>query len=190
MMKKYWERQWHIIVKIYFLLFVILLVGCSFDYEKGDIADTLDTTQPDIVLENARLVFIRGTKVIINADRIEIFSKQQQQNMFNVKFIEEDRNKNIRMEGRADQIAIETDNNNVTMTGNIRTRSYNDEAEIYTEYLYWDDKAKVMNGSNVYPIEIKKDIGSTITGYGFYGDAEKRTLTLRGKTSGELVVDE
>ena len=186
-MKKYWEIHF---LSFLILILILLLSSCSFNYEEGDIADTLDNSQPDIVLENARLVFVRGTKIIINADKIEIFSKQQQQNMFNVKFTEEDRKKNIRMEGRADQIVIETDNNNVTMTGNIRTRSSNDEAEIYTEYLYWDDKEKIINGSNIFPVEIKKDIGSSIKGYGFHGDAEKRTLTLRGKTDGQLVVDE
>ena len=186
-MKKYWE----IILGIYvFFSLMLLLLSCSFDYESGDIADTLDNTQPDIVLENAKLVFVRGTTITIAADKIEIFSKQQQQNMFNVKFKEEDRRKNIRMEGRADHIVIETDSNNVTMTGNIRTRSSNDEAEIYTEYLYWSDKEKIINGSNIFPVEIQKDIGSSIRGYGFHGDAKKRTLTLRGKTNGQLVVDE
>lgn len=177
-------------VLLLLLLMMLMLTSCHFDYGEINIAETLDNSQPDIILENAELVFVRGTKVTISAEKVEIYSEQQQQSMFNVVFKEEDKNKNVRMEGRADQVAIETNHNNVTMIGNIKARSNKDEAEISSEFLFWDDESKAIEGSVVAPVVIQKDIGSTISGYGFRGDAKKRELLITGKTIGELVVEE
>lgn len=176
-----------IIITVITLFFIM---GCSFNYADAHLEDTLDEQMPDIVLIDAKLVFIRGTEVTIESDRIEIFSKQKQQSMFNVIFKEVSNNGEIRIEGNADQISIETESNNITMLGNIHARSNQDETELTSEYLYWNDEDRIITGSPILPVSIKKDIGSTISGYDFRGDAEKREITIGGNVQGQLVVDE
>lgn len=180
-----------VLIQLFTMILIgILLMDCSFDYSKANIEDSLDETLPDIVMENVKLVFIRGTKIIIEADSAEIYSGQQQQTMFNVRFSEISRDDEVRMEGHVAQIAIETNTNDIIMVGDVWVRSHKDEAEVQTEYLHWNDEDRIIEGSVIYPVTITKDIGSTISGYGFRGSAEKRELSITKSTVGKLVVDD
>ena len=169
---------------------MISLVSCSFNYNEAGIEESLDDNVPDIILKNAKMVFVRGTSVTIESDYVEIYSNQAQQNMFDVTFREEDKEGDIRMEGEVSQVTIDTETNNITMVGEVFARSNTDETEITTEYLYWNDEERIMEGSTVFPVTITKDIGSSISGYGFIGNADSRELTISGNVKGQLVVDE
>lgn len=180
----------YMVLCMLFGIIVASVVGCSFDYTQANIEEELDENIPDIILKNAKLVFVRGTSVIIESDLIEIYSSQKQQLMNNVRFREITREEEIRMQGSATQISIETDTHDITMVGEVFARSHNDEAEVETEYLHWNDEKRIISGSAISPVTIKKDIGSNISGYGFIGNAETRKLSISGSVQGQLVVEE
>lgn len=176
--------------KLLAALFCLFILSCSFDYGRANLAESLDSEIPDIQLFGAELTYVRGTVVVIESDYIDIYSENDKYNINDVEFREMDKNGEIRMMGRASNANIETDTNNVTLTGTIWIRSNKDEAEMKTSFVQWKDKERVIEGKNDHLLELERDDGSIIRGYGFRGDADSRELILGSQVTGQLVVEE
>lgn len=176
--------------KILVALFCLFIFSCSFDYGRANLAESLDSEIPDIQLFGAELTYVRGTVVVIESDYIDIYSENDKYNINDVEFREMDKNGEIRMMGRASNANIETDTNNVTLTGTIWIRSNKDEAEMKTSFVQWKDEERVIEGKNDHLLELERDDGSIIRGYGFRGDADSRELILGSQVTGQLVVEE
>ncbi len=179
------------IVQLHCLIGLLLsVVSCSYDYKQGDVAEDLDESKPDIVMEDVSLSFVRGTTVIMNAKKIELYSKRKMQEMSDLTFKEIDSKGEVRMEGKAKSAFVETDTNNVTIVGEFYARSSQDEATIKTKYLTWNDEERRIEGSPTELVTVTRDDESEISGYGFVADAKKRTLSLTKEVQGSLTVDE
>lgn len=173
-----------------FLVFLSLLFSCTFNYKQSDIAEDLDESKPDIVMEDVTLSFVRGTTVVMKAKKIELFSKRKIQEMSTVTFKEVANNGEVRMEGKAKKAFIETDTHNITIVGEFDARSHQDEAAIKTSYLTWNDAQRQIEGSPTELVTVTRDDESEISGYGFIANAKKRSLSLTKHVQGKLTVDE
>lgn len=168
----------------------LALASCSYDYNKGDIADALDENTPDMSIEQASLTFVRGTTILMNAQRIDLYSGRKTQEMSDIDFAEVDRSNAVRTSGAAKYAVVETDTNNVTIAGDFSALSKKDNATIVTKYLRWDDAKRRIEGSPTEEVVVTRGDGSQISGYGFLGDAKERTLSMTQSVQGQLVVDE
>ncbi len=167
-----------------------ILLSCTFDYKKGEVAEALNESKPDIVMEDVSLYFVRGTTVIMKAEKIELFSKRKMQEMSNIAFKEIANNGEVRMEGTAKNAFVETDTNNVTIVGEFHAQSHQDEATIKTNYLTWNDENRIIEGSPTELVTVTRDDESEISGYGFTANAKERSLSLTKQVQGKLVVNE
>ncbi len=177
-------------VGIIIFIIIFFFFSCKYNYSEGNVSDTLNENIPNIIIKNAKITFVRGTTVSISAQNIEIYSKQKRQEISELSFSEIDKQGNVRMYGNAENASIETDTNNVTITGNIFVRSNKDETQIESEYLRWLDEDRKIEGSPTQKIILTRDDGSRIEGKGFIGDAKKRTLSFTKRIFGKLVVEE
>ncbi len=168
----------------------LLFLSCSFDYEEVQLAENLDSEIADIEMFDTTIHFVRGTTLRIHLSEVRIFSQKDVYNLYDLEFQELDKKKEVRMEGSADKASIRTDNNDVTLEGNIQVRSNTDNVDLQTNFIQWKDKEKIIQGSESDLLSLKRDDGSKIEGYGFEGDAESRSFTLHSGILGELVVEE
>ncbi len=168
----------------------LLFLSCSFNYEEVQLAENLDSEIADIEMFDTTIHFVRGTTLRIHLSEVRIFSQKDIYNLYDLEFQELDKKKEVRMEGRADKASIRTDNNDVTLEGDIQVRSNTDNVELQTNFIQWKDKEKIIQGSESDLLSLKRDDGSKIEGYGFEGDAESRSFTLHSGILGELVVEE
>ncbi len=171
-------------------VWMILVLSCSFDYSTADLAEGLDSDIPDIQMVDASITYVRGTIVVIDSKNINIFSDYDKYDVEDIEFREMSKSGEIHMIGQANQASINTQNNDVTLTGDIWVRSNKDESELQTNFIQWKDSQRVIESNQDDLLTIKRDDGSKIQGYGFVGDADSRNLTLERQVIGELVVED
>ena len=76
------------------------------------------------------------------------------------------------------------------MEGNLSIYSSWEKATFTTEYLFWDDEAKTLNGAEDAEVFIRKDDGTQLVGTDFEADIATRSVSFGGPVRGTYVSGE
>ncbi|RKX87991.1 MAG: LPS export ABC transporter periplasmic protein LptC [Spirochaetes bacterium] len=174
------------------LLISIFSLSCSIDYGDSILPDEMKEDIPDNILrgflytENSD-----GHKTFsLYASKAETFNTKEQTILTDVVFQQFDSTGALITEGRSDRGVIYQDNDNAEMRGNIQIYSSQEEAELSTSYLYWDNEEKTLTGKQDTAMTIKKDSGTVLSGRDFSADMRTKTYFLGNRVHGEYVYEE
>ena len=173
-----------------FLIQVLLLVACSFDYTGGQ---GLEDSKPDIVMENIEYVRVRGGDMLarFKAEHAERWEERQTMEIKNFTFEQmEDRGETINVEGRGNKAAIQTDTGDITLSGGVWISIESEDITISTDGLEWRDKEKTIKCGDEDEVGIQRSDGTSFTGRGFSADIRSRTWVFTGEVNGTYVEKE
>ena len=174
------------------LAFLLSLLGCSFNYEEGKIAEDLSETVPETVL----IDFVQVRTLKGNPDyrvygtKAEAYSKKKETVISEVVFQDFNSDGEIETEGTADSITYFTETENAEMYGNLRFYNAKEEVEIRSEYLFWNELEELLTTEEQEPVTLLKKNGTTITGTGFSARGGSKKIVFTGSVKGTWVEDE
>jgi len=165
-----------------FLLFasILVIVSCSMDYGDIQNTNTIGDNIPDSIIKDFLYTSVdNGSTVFrIYAEVSENYSQKSETNLKKVVFQELNKQNKIITEGTAENGIIHTESNNAELSGSIIIYSTKNEAEITSNYLYWNDGDKTLSGSTNGKVKVTKDSGTEISGEGFTGDMKTKTFSF------------
>ena len=163
-----------------FLMTILLMAGCSLDYDQNMISDSMSESIPDTVLISFTHTVVRNGKAVfvITAEKAEAFSKKNRTLLTDVDFKEFDNDGKVTTKGRADHAVFYTDTENADLSGNLDFYSASENGGVTGDHLYWDSEKKVLNGDPDETVMLNKDSGSRLEGKGFEADFRYRTLSF------------
>lgn len=167
---------------------LIILTGCSFDYD-GDTAETGEGEIPQIELYGVTMYVSRDTNLELRADHIATYQSRRIQEMESVSFREFGPDGELRVEGFADFATLNLDNENVELSGNIRFLSTVEDAEVESEYLFWNNDERVLSAQGEV-VRLRRNDGSEILGTGLELDGRRNSLRFSSGVSGSYIVGE
>jgi LPS export ABC transporter protein LptC len=172
-----------------FALTIAALTSCSLDYGQSRLSDEISEEIPDTVLTGVSHTAVRDNIVRfrITAVRVEAFSDENRQHLFEVGFIEYGADGAIRTEGTADFADFQTDTEDVEMTGNLRFFSVPDEAWLQADYLYWTSEERQLTSRPEEPVVLEKSDGTYIVGRGFTAELDQSLIIFSGGVNGTIV---
>ena len=167
-------------------LLVITLFSCSMDYSDAEIAEEIGENTPNSIIENFSYTSVDNGDVLFRlyAEKAEIYSTKKETILNKVVFHEYNTENELVTEGAAEKGVIYTESDDAELTGSLIIYSAGNEAEITAEYLYWDDSAKSLIGSDNGNVKLLKDSGTEISGAGFYGDLRTKIFSFDKNVNG------
>lgn len=172
-------------------LFVFLL-GCSFNYEEGKIAEDLSETVPETVLiDFVQVRTLEGRPDYrVYGTKAEAYGKRKETVISEVVFQDFNKEGEIETEGTADTIIYFTESENAEMSGNLRFYNDEEEVEIRSDYLFWNEQEEMLTTKEQEPVTLIKPNGTRITGTGFSARGKSKTIVFTGSAAGTWVEDE
>ena len=170
----------------------IALSGCSLDYSQVSVADEMEDTIPDSVLEDFNYTIVRGgtPTYLLEADVAEFFQEREETHLGGLVFRELDETGSLVTEGTADEAVYFTATENAELEGSLSFFSAVEEATINSDYLYWDAENKLLVGRADGEVSIRSESGSGLDGVGFEADIRRRFVDFSGEVSGTFVPEE
>ena len=171
------------------VLSALLFAACSFDYSS---VSGSETEKADIVMEKIEYVRVRGGDPLVRfrAEYAERWEESQIMNLNNFSFEQmEDKGDSVDAEGRAGAAAVQLESGNIALSGGIKISVESEDVTIETASLDWQDKAKILTGTDGANVIIQRSDGTSFTGRGFSADARNRTWAFSGEVKG-LYVEE
>ena len=169
---------------IIFIIIIILFSSCSFinNSEKKD--DIIE--HPDIILNSATYKINRNQNdyILLNSSKIEIYNKKNTTIAKDAIFKFVNKNGENEVEGKCDEMSINTDNNNVLFTGNVTFSILDPEFNIYCEKLSWDDKNQLLTTQDQ-DVTVESEIGK-FEGSGLSAKINIRYFEFNQIKKGEL----
>lgn len=165
----------------------LLSMGCTIDYNE-DLESTIKSESiPDSIMRNFKLVKIKNNSPYteVESSLTEIYNNQNKTVLHNVIFTEYDTNsKSITTTGKADNIEYYHDTEDAKLKGNLKFVSKKEEVEMTGEDLYWNKNDKKISSSTETSIEVIKEDGSRMKGYGFSANLERSTFSFEKGITG------
>ena len=157
---------------------VVLCAGCKLDYKDADLAEEMNAQVPNSVLEDFSQVVVRDGKVsyIFSADHAELYDSTKLTYFDNIGFTEY----------KAD--GSKTDN--IIFDGKIILNSTVQDFVVKSDYLEWNNEAKILKSLDDTEVSIEQGDGSVVKGRGFIADAKGKSFTLLEEASGRYIEDE
>jgi len=167
----------------------MLFAGCSFDYEQAEIAGTLSEGVPNSIVRSYTYVDIRPgqTSFQIYSLEAKMYHKDHRTTLDSVFFREIDEEGDVVTEGEADSAVIDTQTDNVEINGSIHFASTLYDMIIETEYLYWNNETRTLEGKAEGEVYIEKSDGTTIRGRGFSVNSPSRKIEFSSEVEGTYV---
>ena len=164
----------------------IVILSCSIDHSDIEIAEEIGENIPDSVIENFSYTSVDNGSIIFRlySKKAENYSKKKETILYYVVFHEYNTDNELVTEGTAEKGVIYTESDDAELTGSLIIYSAANEAEITAEYLYWDDSAKSLTGSDNGNVKLLKDSGTEISGTGFYGDLRSKIFSFDKNVNG------
>jgi LPS export ABC transporter protein LptC len=174
------------------LAFILLLTGCSFNYEEGKIAEDLSETVPETVLMNfVQVRTVEGKPDYrVYGTKAEAYGKKKETVITDVVFQDFDRDGTVETEGIADRITYYSESENAELSGNLQFYNTNEEVEIRAEYLFWNEAEETLTTEEREPVTLVKTNGTVVTGTGFSARGASKTIVFTGGVEGTWVEDE
>ena len=187
---KFLNRSWT------FLLFVstvlVLCAGCKLDYKDADLAEDMDEQIPNSVLDNFSQVVVRDGTVsyTFSADHAELFDSTGITYFDNIGFTEYKPNGETGTEGAAEKATHFSKTDNIIFDGKIILNSTTQDFVVKSDYLEWNNEAKILKSLDDTVVIIEQGDGSRVEGKGFVGDAQGKSFTFLEEASGRYFEDE
>jgi len=158
-----------------FLLVLVVLVvivsSCELDSETAATgSDTIE--HPDMVLFDADYVLgLAGSQpILIHAATIEIHGARQQAVLSEVTFEQYGSDGLVSFSGTARTMAVDTDTNDATLTGDIVVTNHRADVEIKADSLSWSHEHRLLTGPADGTVVLDHGGRYHLTGTGFSGD--------------------
>ncbi len=171
---------------------VVVLGGCSLDYEQISIAEEREESVPETVATDAEFTVVRGAgrTFRISASKAETYPEREEQILHDIEFEEIVDDGEIITEGAAERAVHDTATDDVTMSGDISFYSQEYEARVTTEQLSWDNEEKLLRGPEDGTVRLELDSGSVVEGSGFEADMRRSVARFADAVEGVLVTDD
>ena len=165
------------------------LASCSLDYGQSQLSSEISEEIPDTVLTGVTHTVVRDNAVRfrITAARVEAFSEENRQYLYQIGFTEYDADGAIRTEGTADFADFQTDTEDVDLTGNLRFFSVPEEAWLQADHLYWSNDERQLTAYPEEPVVLEKSDGTYIVGRGFTAEMSESLIIFSGGVNGTIV---
>jgi len=183
-------KQERLPITPYFLLLLLSLAACSFDYGNQDGADS---DQPDLIMENVEYVRIRSAdpQARFQAERLERYEERRIMELRNLSFEQfGNKGEDVNAFGRAGSASMEIDSGDIRMDDGVRIDIDSENLAIETTWLEWKDKERLLTSGEEEEVNIYQENGTAFTGTGFHADARRRTWEFSGNVSGTYVQDD
>ncbi|MCF7929434.1 MAG: LPS export ABC transporter periplasmic protein LptC [Spirochaetales bacterium] len=176
----------HICVPLLLAAAVLTTAACSLDYKDSRLAETADETTPDAVFSGYKHTVVEHDSPLarITASTARIYEKRNTYELEEVGYKEYNPAGEITTEGTADTADYNTESEIVELRGNLRFYSYEEEAELETEYLRWNDSEETLEGRAGEKVRLRDSDGSWAEGTGFSATAADRTVRFEGPVRG------
>ncbi len=173
------------------ILFVLILINsCSFDYSDAEVEGERNESVPQVEIENARMVIERDNRLELTAAWIASFPEERIQRFRDLRFTEYGPDGDVRVSGEADEGILYFDTEDVELRGSIRFYSRIEEAELSTEFLYWENDARILRGDDDETVHILRDDGSELSGAGLTVDGRRNSVELSAGVRGVFRTDD
>jgi LPS export ABC transporter protein LptC len=172
-----------------FLILLLFLASCSFDYGGQE----SDKSQPDIVMEIVEYVRMRSAdpQARFMAERAERYEERRIMELLNFSFEQFGyQGEEVNASGRAGSGTVEIDSGDIRLDNTVRIEVESEDISIETLWLEWKDEDRRLFGGNEEEVVIQQQNGTTFTGIGFRADAGRRTWVFSGNAKGTFVHDD
>ena len=171
---------------------VVLCAGCKLDYKDADLAEEMNAQVPNSVLEDFSQVVVRDGKVsyIFSADHAELYDSTKLTYFDNIGFTEYKADGSTGTEGAAQRAVHDSKTDNIIFDGKIILNSTVQDFVVKSDYLEWNNEAKILKSPDDTEVSIEQGDGSVVKGRGFIADAKGKSFTLLEDASGRYIEDE
>ena len=166
---------------------VLFAAGCTFDY--GVDTDAAAPRRPNIEAFNADLVIERAGRLEISVRRLATFRDERLQELDGLTVREYGPDGKLRLEGSADAARIYLESDNVELIGSIVLRSFEEDAELRSEFLFWDDEHRVLSSGDAPAVELLHGDDSWVRGSSLHLDARRNRAVISGAVRGRYEVE-
>lgn len=168
------------------------IIGCSFDYEEGKLAEDLSETVPETVLiDFVQVRTVEGKPDYrVYGSRAEVYGKRKETVIEDVLFQDFNDEGEIVTEGTADKVLFSSETENAEMTGDLRFYNADEEVQIFSEYLFWNDADETLTTRETEPVTLIKENGTEMRGTGFSADGKSKTINFTNRVQGTWVEDD
>ncbi len=187
---KFLKRSWTFFVIVSSM--VILCTGCKLDYKDADLAEDMDEQIPNSVLEDFSQVVIRDGSVsyTFSADHAELYDSKGLTYFDNIGFREYKADGETGTEGAAAHAIHDSKTDNIIFDGKIILNSTVQDFVVKSDYLEWNNDAKILKSLDDTVVSIEQGDGSKVEGKGFVADAQGKSFVFLEEASGRYYEDE
>ena len=170
----------------------VLCAGCKLDYKDADLAEEMNAQVPNSVLEDFSQVVVRDGKVsyIFSADHAELYDSTKLTYFDNIGCTEYKADGSTGTEGAAQRAVHDSKTDNIIFDGKIILNSTVQDFVVKSDYLEWNNEAKILKSLDDTEVSIEQGDGSVVKGRGFIADAKGKSFTLLEEASGRYIEDE
>ena len=170
----------------------VLCAGCKLDYKDADLAEEMNAQVPNSVLEDFSQVVVRDGRVsyIFSADHAELYDSTKLTYFDNIGFTEYKADGSTGTEGAAQRAVHDSKTDNIIFDGKIILNSTVQDFVVKSDYLEWNNEAKILKSLDDTEVSIEQGDGSVVKGRGFIADAKGKSFTLLEEASGRYIEDE
>ena len=171
---------------------VLLGGGCSLNYSEAEMAESLSEELPNSIIRSYRFVDIRSgrSSFRIYAAEARMYHKAHETQLKDIFFQEINPDGEVVTEGEASRATIFTQTDNVEMHGDISFSGSTQEATIISDYLFWNNEERRLEGNPEHTVTIIKADGSRIHGKGFSADAAGQRVEFSEAVEGVYIQDD
>jgi LPS export ABC transporter protein LptC len=158
------------------------------EYGQDIEAKALARDVPDLVTVDARVRIVRDDVLVmvLESDRAETYGEAGNQVLTGVRFTQYSNDGTVTARGTAGKAVRVIQTDDVQFTGGLIVEVVSESAHIKADSLDWTAADKVLRGQAGDLVEITKENGSRIAGYGLYADLSGRTIELGGGVEGVI----
>ena len=168
---------------------VLVVAGCSLEYNQVDEDGSDSSDSPDTVLYDVTNTIVSENvpRFIVRADRAETYGDLSLQKLEGITFTELDASGALRTEGSALLAEYETDTEDVTISGNVQFYSADQDAYLSAEVLYWDNDERRLTSEPADTVGLRRGDGTAVRGRGFVAEMGRSIIRFEDGVSGTII---
>lgn len=168
---------------------LLLTLGCSLEYGNTDLSSEKPEEVPDTVLYGVTHTIVTdgAPRFVVRADRAETFGEANRQYLYGVEFRELAKDGTLITEGSGAFAEYATDTDNIEIRGELEFFSYEQDAFLTAEVLFWDDETRVLTSEPADPVRLRRGDGTTVRGRGFVAEMGRSIIRFEDGVSGTII---
>ncbi len=177
-------------VPLLLLISMIVFSSCSFAPQDAA-GDRRPAAFPDMRLEQTRYVLgMEGASPIrIDAQTIELYREAGEAYIDNATFTQDDSTGELLFSGAFGKAIVDTETNDVVMSGGVEIRNHRDDFTLSAVSLTWHHGDKIVEGDSDTLVTIVSKEHDILKGTGFRGDFSTATFEFMYMEEGRLTYD-